>query len=50
MRSKEFNAVPKVLETPKNEDLKEDVENLKVLTGLLEKKQEFKKSRSQDAK
>src|SRR5580700_11968279 len=37
MRSKEFNAIPKVLETPKNEDLKEDVENLRVLTGLLEK-------------
>ena len=35
MRSKEFNAIPKVLETPKKEDLKEDVENLRVLTGLL---------------
>ena len=34
MRSKEFNAIPKVLETPKGEDLKEDVENLRVLTGL----------------
>ena len=34
MRSKEFNAIPKVLETPKGEDLKEDVENLKVLTNL----------------
>ena len=43
MRSKEFNAIPKVLETPKNEDLKEDVENLRVLTGLLEKKQEFRR-------
>ena len=28
-------AIPKVLETPKKEDLKEDVENLKVLSGLL---------------
>ena len=35
MRSKDFNAVPKVLETPKNEDLKEDVENMRVLTSLL---------------
>jgi deoxyribonuclease-4 len=35
MRSKEFNAIPKVLETPKKEDLKEDVRNLRVLTGLL---------------
>jgi deoxyribonuclease-4 len=43
MRSKEFNAIPKVLETPKNEDLKEDVENLRILTGLLEKKREFRK-------
>ena len=43
MRSKEFNAIPKVLETPKKEDLKEDVENLRVLTGLLEKKREFRK-------
>ena len=50
MRSKEFKAIPKVLETPKNEDLKEDVENLRVLTGLLEQKQAFKKSRSQIAR
>jgi deoxyribonuclease IV len=35
MRSREFGAIPKVLETPKKEDLKEDVENLRVLTGLL---------------
>jgi deoxyribonuclease IV len=47
MGSKEFNAIPKVLETPKNEDLKEDVENLRVLTGLLEK---GRNSRSQEAK
>jgi deoxyribonuclease-4 len=35
MRSGEFSAVPKVLETPKKEDLKEDVENLRVLRALL---------------
>ena len=31
MRSGEFTAIPKVLETPKKEDLKEDVVNLRVL-------------------
>ena len=35
MRSGEFAAIPKVLETPKEEDLKEDVENMKVLRGLV---------------
>jgi deoxyribonuclease-4 len=35
MRSREFRSIPKVLETPKKEDLKEDVENLKVLRNLL---------------
>jgi deoxyribonuclease-4 len=34
MRSAEFSAIPKVLETPKEEDLKDDVVNLKVLRGL----------------
>ncbi|HZC59111.1 MAG TPA: deoxyribonuclease IV [Chthoniobacterales bacterium] len=34
MRSSEFSAIPKVLETPKKEDLKEDVVNLRVLTEL----------------
>jgi deoxyribonuclease-4 len=34
MRSGEFAAIPKVLETPKEEDLKEDVENMKVLRSL----------------
>jgi deoxyribonuclease IV len=38
MRSEEFGAIPKVLETPKGDDLKEDVENMRVLTGLLEPK------------
>ncbi|MBV9106393.1 MAG: deoxyribonuclease IV [Verrucomicrobia bacterium] len=35
MRSEEFSALPKILETPKKEDLKEDVVNLGILTGLL---------------
>jgi deoxyribonuclease IV len=34
MSSGEFTAIPKVLETPKKEDLKEDVVNLSVLNGL----------------
>jgi deoxyribonuclease-4 len=34
MRSAEFSAIPKVLETPKKEDLKDDILNLKVLRGL----------------
>jgi deoxyribonuclease-4 len=34
MRSREFQSIPKVLETPKKEDLKEDVANMKVLRGL----------------
>lgn len=36
MRAKEFAAIPKVLETPKREDLAEDVENINVLLGLLD--------------
>jgi deoxyribonuclease IV len=35
MRSGEFSAIPKVLETPKKEDLKEDVENLRVLKEMM---------------
>jgi deoxyribonuclease IV len=35
MRAPEFRFIPKILETPKKEDLKEDVENLKVLRSLL---------------
>ena len=34
MSSGEFSAIPKILETPKKEDLKEDVVNLSVLNGL----------------
>jgi deoxyribonuclease-4 len=36
MRSPEFSSIPKVLETPKKKDLKDDVENMKVLRSLLE--------------
>ena len=35
MRSRRFRKVPKVLETPKSKDMREDVENLKRLRGLL---------------
>jgi deoxyribonuclease-4 len=38
MQSAEFRPIPKVLETPKKKDLKEDVENMKVLRGFLEQK------------
>jgi len=38
MQSAEFRPIPKVLETPKKEDLKEDVENMKVLRGFFEQK------------
>jgi deoxyribonuclease-4 len=35
MRDRRFRKIPKVLETPKGKDLKEDVENLTTLRGLL---------------
>src|ERR1700719_3667098 len=35
MRDRRFRKIPKVLETPKGKDLKEDVENLQTLRGLL---------------
>ena len=38
MQSAEFRPIPKVLETPKKEDLKEDVENMKLLRGFLAQK------------
>ena len=37
MNDKRFIGVPKVLETPKGEDMKEDVMNLKVLRGLVQR-------------
>ena len=35
MRDRRFRKIPKVLETPKGKDLREDVENLKTLRGLV---------------
>jgi len=35
MRNRRFRKIPKVLETPKGKDLREDVENLKTLRALL---------------
>jgi deoxyribonuclease-4 len=35
MRDRRFGKIPKVLETPKGKDLREDVENLKTLRALL---------------
>ena len=37
MNDERFRLVPKVLETPKGEDMKEDVMNLKVLRGLIKR-------------
>jgi deoxyribonuclease IV len=36
MRDRRFRRIPKVLETPKGKELREDVENLKTLRGLIE--------------
>ena len=38
VNDKRFVDIPKILETPKGPDLKEDVENLKVLKGLIKKR------------
>jgi deoxyribonuclease-4 len=38
MRSAEFRLIPKVLETPKKKDLKEDVQNMKVLLACVDHK------------
>jgi deoxyribonuclease-4 len=35
MRDRRFRKIPKALETPKGKDLREDVENMKTLCGLL---------------
>ncbi len=37
VNDRRFTNIPKILETPKGPDLKEDVENLRVLKGLMEK-------------
>jgi deoxyribonuclease-4 len=36
MRDRRLSKIPKVLETPKGKDLREDVMNLKTLRGLME--------------
>jgi deoxyribonuclease-4 len=36
VNDKRLESVPLILETPKGEDLKEDIENLKVLRGLVQ--------------
>ena len=38
MRDRRFAKIPKVLETPKGKDLAEDVQNLKTLRGLVDKR------------
>ncbi len=38
LNDRRFNRIPKILETPKEEDLKEDIENLKVLRSLIAEK------------
>jgi deoxyribonuclease-4 len=38
LRDRRFRKIPKVLETPKGKDLREDVANLKTLRGLIETK------------
>lgn len=35
LNDRRFNRVPKILETPKEKDLKEDIENLKILRSLI---------------
>jgi len=37
MRDRRFRKIPKVLETPKGKELKEDVVNMKALRGLLKR-------------
>ena len=38
IRDRRFRKIPKVLETPKGKDLREDVENLKTLRALADEK------------
>jgi deoxyribonuclease-4 len=38
LNDRRFNRVPKILETPKGEELKEDIENLKILRSLIKPK------------
>ena len=39
MNDKRLASIPKILETPKSEDMHEDVENLAVLRGLVRKEE-----------
>jgi deoxyribonuclease-4 len=39
LNDRRLNKVPKILETPKSEDLHEDIENLKILRSLIKKKE-----------
>lgn len=50
MNDDRFRSVPKILETPKSEDLHEDIENLATLRGLLKKNIKQKESVRTDAK
>ena len=43
MRDRRFAKIPKVLETPKGEELREDVANLKTLRGLIENRARTKR-------
>jgi deoxyribonuclease-4 len=44
LNDRRLNRVPKILETPKGEDLQEDIENLKTLRSLIKPKETKKKS------
>jgi endonuclease IV len=39
MRDRRFRKIPKVLETPKGKDLREDVINLRKLRGMAKQRQ-----------
>ncbi len=45
MRDPRFHKIPKVLETPKGKDLREDVENMTTLRGLAESAEDSARSR-----
>ncbi len=50
LNDRRFNRVPKILETPKGPDLKEDIENLRVLRSLIEEKKEEKQEEKTEEK
>jgi deoxyribonuclease-4 len=47
MRDRRFRKIPKVLETPKGKELLEDVENMKTLRALAEKRPTSPSSRGE---